>query len=750
MGSEREPVDCVNPFIDTGKERIRWVFTVFTARPFGMVRLGPNTDPVGTWNAGYRYGSSRIQCFSHIHSWQLAGLPVMPVPAVVRGADSYEALASRFHHDREEASPGFYAVRLSDHDVDAALTSTDRVGFHRYRFCSGSTGSLVFALGADLGPCVIAAAEVTQTGPDELSGFVENERTNRRSRRCRIYFVAQTSRPFDGVTAWDSRGVAAGASAAGSGVGIAPRFDLTDNREVLLKVAVSYVSVEGARRNLAAELPNWDFDGTREASRRVWNQWLSVIRVEGGTEAHRVKFYTDLWRTLVGGHLASDVDGSYTDLTGEKPVVRRVPTSELGKPRYSVINGQDGFWNSQWSLNLLYALAYPRLMSHYCNYLVDMYRNGGLVPRGPSGNSYTFVMIAAPTTPFLVSAFQKGIRSFDVEAAYHGMRRNAFPGGLMSKAGYEFETCKGGGIEYYIERGYIPDGRRVEGAIHVDGAAQTMEYAYQDWSLAQLAARLGREDDATLFRQRSRNYRNLFDGSTGFIRPRNLDGSWLEPFDPLALPGFCEANSWQYTWHVPQDLGGLARLMGGRNAFVKRLNEGFENAAAMDFYAPKPEMRRDEAWVNYGNEPGRFVAHLFAHAGEAWLTQKWSRQVRDRTFGRVDPYGFFEDDDNGKAAATSLLLSLGLFDVTGGVTEYPTYEITAPVFDSVRIALDPDYYPGGELRITVTGNPATEPYIQAAHWNGEPLSGPWLRHNRVVAGGELAIRVGPEPNRSWG
>lgn len=762
MAAHFEPVDLVDPFIDTGKERVRWVFTAFTARPFGMVRLGPNTDPVGTWNAGYRYGSTTIACFSHIHSWQLAGVPLMPVPGVTRPSPRFADYASRYSHGTEAASPGSYSVKLLDHDVEVALTATDRVGMHRYRFPDCRVASVVMNLGAELGPCAMSDAVVRRTGPSELEGFVENDRTRRRSKRCRISFVIRFSQPIaeletlagsseeDGSRELGQNGGAEQAGAAwrprAASCAVA-RFSVSESREVVAKVGVSYVDCDHARMNLEAEVPHWDFDRVRAESRSVWNDWLSRIIVTGGGDEHRVKLYTDLWRTLVGGHIISDVDGAYRDLTGGEPVTRYL---EHGATEYPLTCGQDGLWNAQWSLSTLYGLVYPSVMSRYCNHFVTMARDGGLIPRGPSAHSYTFVMIAAPTTPFIVSAYQKGIRTFDIDAAYDGMLRNAEPGGLMSKAGYEFDSTQGGGIEYYLDLGYIPAGRTVDGAMHVDGAAQTMEYSYQDWSLAEMARALNRADDAERFLRRSQNYRSLFDRGTGFIRPRRLDGSWLEPFDPLSLEDFCEANSWQYTFHAVHDIPGLVALMDGREAFIRRLNNAFEEAQAMSFYAPKPETRRDLATVNYGNEPGRFVAHLFNHVGAPWLTQKWARLVRDRTFGGVGPYGFFEDDDNGKAAATSLLLALGLFDVSGGVSSDPVYEITAPVFESVTVRLDPSYYAGGEFRIVVEGKPTEEPYIQYAELNGRPLTAPWIRHAEVTAGGVLRIRVASKPNRSWG
>ena len=747
----KEPFDYVDPFIDTAKPRIRWVFTVFTARPFGMVRLGPNTDPVGTWDAGYRYNSDRISCFSHLHAWQLAGVPVMPITGELRGPGGYREYASGFRHSTETAVPGYYAVNLDDYGVRVELTATDRVGFHRYTFSDSRGRHVIFDLGAALGPAEMSGTYVQRVSTVEIEGYSENDTTHRRSKRCRVFFVARFNTPFTSWGGWCGQDIYRSIDEiSGPDCGVFTSFSESEPKELLLKVGISYVSSENARMNMEAELPHWRFDDVRAESREIWGRWLGRIRIEGGSENNRTKFYTDLWRCLVGGQIMSDVDGTVSDLTGEGQVIQRLPLADNGEPAHLHINLQDGIWNSQWSLNLVYALVYPRTMSHICNSLIDMYRYGGLIPRGPTGCSYSFVMISAPSTPFIVSAYMKGIRDFNVITAYEGMRKNAFPGGLMSRAGYEFATCAGGGIEYYIDRGYIPERDDGTKAIHVDGAAQTLEYAYQDWCLAQLAKVLGYDDDHRLFSARSKNYRNLFDGTSGFMRPRNLDGSWIDPFDPLALTGWCEANAWQYTWHVPHEIHHLIELMGGNSGFIKKLDYGFRQAESMDFYAAKPALERDRAYINYGNEPGRYVAHLFNHAGAPWLAQKWARAVKEQTFSSVEPLGFCEDDDNGKAAATSLLLALGLFDLRGGADLEPRYEITTPVFDRITIQLDQEYYPGGRFVIETIGNRPENIYIQNATLNGQPLNGPWLYHGDVVKGGRLTLEVGPEPYREWG
>lgn len=748
--SDRRPVDWVAPLIDTGKPKVRWVFSSSANRPFGMVRLSADTDPVGTWAAGYRYFSRQIQCFSHVHAWQLSGIPVMPIDRRVTAPVRIGELGSDFSHEREAVRPGFYAVHLETHETDVELTATERVGFHRYHFPDRVQSSIVLDLGSELGPSAMSDAHLRVVSSTELEGMVENAPTGRRPKPCRIHFTIQFDRPFDSFLAWqDGQTIAPAEEPGGPGCGAAIGFASIGGLTVQMKVGLSYVSTVQARLNLETEVPHWDFDRVRSEAEDDWNRWLSRIEVDGGSDRQRTRFHTDIWRALQGGYLTSDVDGRYCDRTGDSPVVRRIPVGTDGRPAYRRLEA-DLFWGAHWSLSPLWNLAWPEVLNDWCNTLVDTYRHGGLIPRGPSGGNYTFVMIASHSTAFLVAAWMKGIRSFDIETAYEGMRKNAFPGGLMSKAGYEHVTCRGGGIEHYLDRGYIPEGRGIEGLIHVDGAAQTLEYAYDDWCLAQLADLLGKDDDRRLFLKRATNYRNLFNPSTGFLQPRNLDGSWLEPFSPYSMQGWCEANGWQYSFYVPHDIAGLIRLVGGREAFTRRLDRAFEEAVAMDFYAPKPELRRDAVTVNYGNEPGRFTAHLFNHSGCPWLTQRWSRRVLEQTFGSIEPLGFCEDDDNGLAAATSALLAIGLFDLRGGAALKPVYELGSPVFDRITIHLDPTVRPDRTFVIETRGNAPENPYIQSATLNGAQLERPWFFHETLAAGGRLILDLGPKPNRSWG
>jgi predicted alpha-1,2-mannosidase len=521
--------------------------------------------------------------------------------------------------------------------------------------------------------------------------------------------------------------------------------------QILVKVALSYTSEENARKNLAAELPGWDFDRVVRESRDDWNHWLGRLEVEGGTEAQRVKFYTDVWHALLGRRTVSDADGSYCDNTGPAPVIRCVKLGASGQPPFPHYNF-DALWGSQWSLNILWSFAYPEVMDGFCNTMVDVYRDGGLIPRGLSGGNYTFVMIGDPAAPFFAAAYNKGIRSYDAERAYEGLRKNAVPGGIRDHAGYEFgaNAC-GGGMKYYVERGYVPEGIEGKG-MHKDGASMTLEYAYQDWCLAQFAAALGKTGDAAWLTKRSFNYTNLWDASVKFMRPRNKDGSWLKDFAPVAkkgaftAKGFTEATSAIYTHAVPQDMPGLMQLFGGKAQYVAALNRQFELAQPDRFVTPHGE--HGSAWVDYDNEPSMEMAHLFNLAGAPWLSQKWVREVQQAAYGDITPNGgYCGDEDQGQLGALSALMAIGLFDVEGGAAVKPTYQITSPVFDRVTIHLNQHYFSGKQFVISTRHNSAANLYIQSAQLNGHPLNQFWFPHAELAGGGALEIELGPQPSR---
>lgn len=722
----RKPVDWVDPRIDTVKPR--WFYFNSACRPFGMVNLSPDTQTKGDWNAGYRYNDTRIECFSHIHGWQIAGLAVMPVT----DKTDPKNYSSEFSHDGETVRPGYHKVGLKTHGITAELTSTTRVGFHRYVYQPGDRARVVIDPAKPLMECkmldVVAKAADDNTA---VEGTFTMSPTSRRPKPFKAYFVVRFDRPFTAVGDWKN------------GVAIVD-FGRLD-KPLLMKAAISYTGPEGARANLAAELPHWDFDRVVAESAADWNSWLGRIAVEGGTDAQKTKFHTDLWHALLGRRIVSDADGRYADNTGAETRIRQ------GKlPHHNF----DALWGAQWSLNVLWPLAWPELMDSFAETMVAIYQNGGMIPRGPAGGNYTFVMIGDPAASFFAAAWHKGIRNWDARAAYEGLRKNAFPGGIRDHAGYEHrKNATGGGISYYVDRGYVPEDIPGSQGGHRQGAAMTLEYAYQDWCLSQLAESLGKTEDAALFAKRARNYRNIWDPAVGWMRPRKMDGSWYSPFEPVAegfaAKGFVESTSAIYSFYVPHDLAGLAGLFGGRDKMADRLEGNFRKAEPLRFIADHG--KHAIAWVDYENQPSTGMAHVFSHIGQPWRSQYWVRRVQRDTFSDITPFGGYNgDEDQGQMGALSALMAIGLFDMDGGASIRPRFDLTAPVFDKVTIRLNPDYHPGGSFTIVTKNNRPENIYIQSARLNGEPWRSFQVPHEVFAKGGTLELDLGPQPARDWG
>ena len=772
-GTKKNYVDLVNPFVDS--HRSRWFFFSSACRPFGMVSLSPDTDTEHSWGSGYLYDSKQIRCFSHVHNWQMSGVAVMPTVGEFKGHLGMNAYQSAFTHDGEIAKPGYHKVKLTDYDITAELTSTMRVGFHCYTFPKSDASYILFDTGAFLAHGPTAYSEVWKVSDKEIAGWEMMERTGRRPKDTPVYFYAQLSKPMDKVVSWREGRIESNSNPeriSGKNAGMAVRFKTEKDEKVMLKVAISYVSVEQARKNMLTELSGWDFEQVKQSSFSEWNDWLGRIEVEGGSREQQIKLYTDLWHALLGRHVVSDADGHYMDMTSDFPRIRQIPLGEDGKPLYNHHNF-DAWWGSHWSLNILWSMAYPEVMDNFCNTMIDMYQNGGLIPRGPSGGNYTYVMIGDPAVSFFASAYNKGIRNYDVKKAYAYAVNTAekmgndkklgyvpgrvsetleYVGGIRDHAGYEHsKTAYSGGMKYYEEWGYVPDGRKDVEGMHTTGASMTLEYAYQDWCLAQMAKTMGKLQDYEFFMKRSKNYRNLWNPESGYMQPRGEDGNWLPYFDPLELTekgGFCESNSAIYSHYVPHDMAGLIELYGGADQYVKRLNANFEKSESYGFF--RSNKTKEGNWTDYGNQPGTGMAHLFSYAGAPWLTQKWVRKVK-AAYCDVTPYGGYRDDeDQGQMGALGVLMAIGLFEVDGGCAEKPFYEITSPLFDKVTIHLDNRYYSGKTFQIITKGNSTDNMYIQNASLNGKKWNKCWFYHEDFIKGGTLELKLGAKPNKKWG
>jgi predicted alpha-1,2-mannosidase len=736
-------IDWVDPTIGTSNSR--WFYFSSACRPFGMVNLSPDTDTVGTWDSGYLYGKLNIRCFSHVHAWQLAGIPVLPTTGPFKGHLGMDAYQAAFSHADEIVKPGYHRIHLDTYNITAELTSTDRVGFHRYTFPASDESYIIFDVGAYLAHSATKTAHINKISDTQIEGYSVLSPTMRRPKEPYVYFSAEFSKPFEAFGVWQNGTLITPSpdSITGANTGGYVKFSTTDNEKILVKVAIAYTSMAQARKNLETELPGWQFDDVVQKSQDQWNQWLGRIEVEGGTAAQKIKFYTDLWHSILGRRIISDVDGKYCDMTGASPVIRTVPLDENNRPAYPHHNF-DALWGAHWTINVLWSMVYPDVMNAFANTMISMYENGGYIPRGPSGGNYTHVMLGDPASSFFACAYNKGIRHYNAEKAYEGLRKNAFPGGLRDWASYEHTAVgTGGGMSDYVTKGYVPDSVTGSGT-HNDGASMTLEYAYQDWCLAQFARALNKTDDYNLFTNRSYNYRNLWDPSVRYIRPRTAEGSFVSSFSPLSTHDFCESTSAVYSHYVPHDMRGLVTLFGGNYVYSDLLNNSFLSSEPSRFLGIGQ-------MVDYSNQPGTQMAHLFNYSGAPWLTQKWVRKVKELTFGDITPYGGYNgDEDQGQMGALGVLMAIGLFEMDGGCAINPIYEITSPIFDRVIIHLDNRYYPGGTFEINAINNSTENMYIQSASLNGQDWNRCWFAHSDFASGGTLTLVMGPQPNTNWG
>ncbi|MBP0903977.1 GH92 family glycosyl hydrolase [Mariniflexile gromovii] len=724
-------------------ENSRWFFFSSASRPFGMVNLSPDTEINGAWGSGYRYKVDTIKGFSHIHAWQMSGVSVMPVTISEANKNTvYSDFYSKFNHEKEKVTPGYHYLELDRYQITSELTSTKRVGFHQYLFPKKQQAAILFNLNTVLGPCKNSGGVLEKIGSKELSGKLVMEPTHRRPKPVTVYFKAILNTDIASVEQDEKTGNYL--------------INLAEtNEKVLMKVGISYTSVENASNNIKEELPQWDFEEIVSQSKKEWNGLLGRIDVKGGTDTDQKRFYTDLWHALQGRRIINDANGAYPDNTGAEFRVGQLPLDANGKPKFNHFNS-DSFWGAQWTLNTLWGLVYPEIMDDFVHSLMQYYKDGGLIPRGPSGGNYTYVMTGASSTPFLVTAIQKGIIKDDLEDIYRALKKNHMLGGIMEKAGYEHNTYLGGGLKYYMNQGYVPY-PIPEGKFggHQDGASLTMEYAYQDWTLAQLAKKLNHQEDYDYFMERSKNYKNVFDTKIGWMRPKNVDGIWKKDFDPYQVEnGFIESNGAQSTWFVPHDIQGLATLMGGKEKAVEKLNNQFIVAEKLGFTAGNshsqelhPEYSRIP--INFGNQPSIQTSFIFNQLNRPDLTQYWTRFVIKKTFSGLAPNtGYNGDEDQGLMGSLNVLLKIGLFQMNGGTEDNPEYQIGSPIFDEITIKLNPKYYSNKSFIIKTENNSPTNVYVNKVTLNNKSVKNYKIFQSDIINGGKLILEMSNTANQN--
>ena len=737
-----EAVEWVDPYIET--DRGRFFFFITGQRPFGMVGAAPMTVNANNCGGGYAHYSKEVLGFPQIHAWTISGLNLMPTVGEVDPTKGEAEWKSPFRHDDEIVQPGYHRMYLSKSKVWVEQTATERVSFYRFKWTDDLDARLLLSLSGMLGNSRMTNASVRRTGANEFVGSISSvDRAYMVGPHdFKIYFVVQTDKDWDSFDGWNGDEMYRGMTdLRGDSAGVSLAYKVKAGDEVNMKIAISYTSIENAYNNLHSECSGWDFDAVREDTRRIWNEWLGKITVEGGTVEQKVKFYTDLWHVLLGRHRINDVNGDYPDRTvGREQIIwnqngaiidpvfriKNTGRDKDGNIRHNMYNS-DAFWLTQWNLNVLWGLAWPEILDDMAASLVEYSNNGGLIPRGPSGGGYSFIMTGCPGTSLIVSAYMKGLMTkTDPMNAFRQIKKNHFPGGMM---GSKEE------LSFYIEHGWFPD-----------NAGITIEASFQDWGAAQMAKKLGLEDDYRYFLKRSESWKNCFHPGYKLLFPIRRDGGFTHE-DPLSPRGFVEANAWQATFGISHDIKGLSGLMGGNDVLCSMLDSAFRKEVENDF-----THGYGNGHISYANQPGCSNAHVFSYAGAPWLTQYWVRQVKEQAYGGTTPelgYGG-HDEDQGQMGGVSALMAIGLFNILGNESQTPFYEITAPIFDKITIKLDNRYYEGKEFTIKTYNNSSENCYIQKAKLNGAELDNFWFTHEQFAAGGLLEIWLGDTPNKEWG
>ncbi len=747
-------MDLVHPLI--GSDRCRNFFMTAAARPFGMVKLAPDTEILGYYRTGYQNSQTNILGFSHIHEFQMGGLAVMPVSGKVNPIPGPERWKSPFRPEAQTVAPGYHRVHLDRYGVDVQLTATLRVGFHRYTFERAGEAAVILPLAGVWNEARMYSSEVKRTAPGTLEGSLTfaDSRLSTDSRLVvptQVFFVLTTEQPFQSLDGWRTQEMLRNISGIkGENSGLVLNFgQVAAGTTVQMKVAISYCSIEQARLNLNTELPGWDFEAARSAARTEWNTALSRIEITGSPE-RKVKFYTDLWHSLLGRGVFSDVNGKYPiyhdgqfseinhDVNGQYPIgskkqtteIKCVPLNEKGEPTFAM-HVSDAFWWTQQNLNTVWGLAYPDVLREFCNSWVRFYDDTGELPMGATAGRLDYIMSGDQAAPLLGRAVQMDLPGVDGEHALAAM-----------KAMHQGTNRPMGDVDIYAKYGgWMPAdlGERKW------SVTRTVENAWCDWILGMVAKKLGHAEDAERYLHRSLGWTHLYNPAHGWLQARNSDGTWVEPFDPLPYnsQGFLESFSAVLTWFPVHDLDGMMQMMGGREKTIQRLNEQFERAAPQNFRF---------GWLQYENNTGFHHAHLFNLLGDPVKSQRWVREVYMANYSlTTTSAGAYahDDEDQGQMGALSALMAMGLFQVRGGCEVNPSYELTAPMFDRVVIHLQPDCYQAKEMVITAGPDPDKNPYIQSVTLNRRPLTKLVITQEQIRQGVSLNFVLSAKPNPEW-
>lgn len=720
----------VNPFIGTGGHG--HTFPGATV-PFGMVQLSPDTR-LDNWDgsSGYHYSDPTIYGFSHTHL-SGTGIPdgcdILFMPAVGNpewdakdGDKSVNGYASKFSHANEKAEPGYYSVKLDDENILAEMTATKRVGFHRYT--SEKSGEIKLVLDLSWRDKVLGVG-VAPAGRNRIEGF---RRSSSWAKDQTTYFVAEFSSPIEGFVS------------PGGDTDVPPGrykilFNASTTRTIQVKVAISHVSIEGARKNLEAELPHWDFEKVRAEAKASWNKELSKIEVSGGTPEQTTNFYTALYHTMIQPNVFNDVDGKYKGLDGKIHQLRGYGSgiNSQASAQYTVFS----LWDTFRAAHPLYTIIDQKRTVDFINTFIRQYDQGGRLPVWELWGEETDTMIGYHAVSVIADAMAKNIQGFDYEKAYKAAKHSA--------------DLDHFGLAAYKKRGYISMEDENE------SVSRTLEYAYNDWCLMKMGSTLfnmrslgkakpAAADDPYLkalsadidrYRRRSMHFENLFDPKTGFFRPKK-NGGFVEPFAPNEVTfGFTEGNSWQYSFFVPHNVERLMVLMGGEAKFAAKLDELFTTDQKL--------AGREQADLTgligqyaHGNEPSHHIAYLYNYVGAPSKTQRYVRRIMDE-FYKPTPDGLIGNEDCGQMSAWYILSASGFYPVAPGEERY---DLGTPLFREVTYKLEN----GKKFIVRARNVSPTNIYVSSVKWNGERQPHPYIVQEQIMAGGVLEFEMTDRPN----
>ena len=725
--TSQDYTDFVNPFIGTGGHGHTYPGAVV---PNGMIQPSPDTR-IYQWDAcsGYYYNDSTINGFSHTH---LSGTgcgdygDVLLMPTV--GKQDYHAMglesqqmayASAFSHQNETAQPGYYSVVLDRYNVKAELTATKRAAIHRYTFPQSDESGFILDLDYSLQRQKNEEMELEVISDTEICG---RKKTVYWAFDQYINFYAKFSKPFTYTMVTDSMALDEGGPLLPTAK-VLLHFNTKAGEEVYVKVGISAVDIDGARKNVEAEIPEWDFNGVRKAARASWNDYLAKIDIDTDNKDQKTMFYTALYHTGMQPNLFTDVDGRYLGMD------LKAHQGSVNEPMYTVFS----LWDTFRAYHPLMTIIDPDLNEAFIRSLIQKQREGGVFPMWELAGNYTGTMIGYHAVPVIVDAYMKGYHNFDVNEAYKACLRVA-----------EYDTA---GIKcpplvlphlmpqakYWKNKiGYVPCDKDNE------AVAKALEYAYNDWCISAFAESLGDAANHEKYAKFAEGYKTYFDPSTRFMRGLDSKGNWRTPFNPRSSThrndDYCEGTAWQWTWFVPHQIDGLVELMGGREGFISKLDSLFTVSSVLEGENTSADISGLIGQYAHGNEPSHHIIHMYNYVGQPYRTQELVDSVLQTLYFN-DPDGLSGNEDCGQMSAWYILNAMGFYQVCPGK---PVYSIGRPLFNKATVNLKD----GKKFTVIAKNNSRENKYIQSIVLNGKPLDEPFFTHQDIVDGGTLELTMG--------